>query len=110
MSAEQMTIEQKRAEWREELERALTRVDDLSDHPDLWEEEGRRLVAVARHLGGYGCPRCDGIGRLSYGDTSTWRGGVGGQAFTEDVCDLCWGTGRRDVVGANLRRMKGGVR
>jgi hypothetical protein len=42
------------------------------------------------------CPRCQGIGRRGYGSTSTWRGGVGGQAMTVGVCDQCWGSGSID--------------
>jgi len=110
VSAERKTVEQKRAEWREELERALSRSeDDLPDHPDIWEDEARRLVATARHLGGYACLKCGGIGRCVYSDTSTWRGGAGGQSLTESVCDRCWGTGRTDETGIDLRRLLGGA-
>lgn len=39
------------------------------------------------------CKRCRGAGVRAYGSTATWRGGVGGQAITSDVCDGCWGSG-----------------
>ena len=39
------------------------------------------------------CSGCGGIGWRTYGDTSTWRGGVGGQSLTDDVCCDCWGSG-----------------
>jgi hypothetical protein len=39
------------------------------------------------------CTHCSGLGVKSYGDTSTWHGGAGGQAITSDVCDHCWGSG-----------------
>ena len=39
------------------------------------------------------CKRCGGWGVRTYGGTSTWRGGVGGQMLTSDVCDGCWGSG-----------------
>lgn len=39
------------------------------------------------------CPDCSGLGVKTYGDTSTWRHGVGGQSFTNAVCDKCWGSG-----------------
>ena len=39
------------------------------------------------------CPECWGSGYKGYGDTSTWRGGVGGQMMTTDVCNKCWGSG-----------------
>jgi hypothetical protein len=39
------------------------------------------------------CSSCSGSGVKSYGSTSTWRGGIGGQMITTDVCDKCWGSG-----------------
>jgi hypothetical protein len=39
------------------------------------------------------CPTCQGSGYVYYSDTSTWRGGIGGQVFTHDVCNHCWGSG-----------------
>jgi len=39
------------------------------------------------------CPRCAGIGVRAYGNTSTWRRGIGGAAITKDACDECWGSG-----------------
>ena len=39
------------------------------------------------------CIKCSGSGYYSYSDTSTWRGGGGGQMFTTDVCNKCWGSG-----------------
>lgn len=49
------------------------------------------------------CPRCHGYGQRSYANTATWRGGMGGQAITQDVCDVCWGTGDRANPGYNIR-------
>lgn len=51
------------------------------------------------------CKDCGGAGRKAYGGTSTWRGGIGGQAITSDVCDLCWGTGDANRKGADLRKL-----
>jgi hypothetical protein len=62
-----------------------------------------QLLGVAHRLKGVACPQCYGEGRRSYPSTATWRGGCGGQAFTTDVCDTCWGTGRTDRRGADLR-------
>lgn len=42
------------------------------------------------------CHECGGRGVKSYGCTSTWRGGPGGQAITTDVCDQCWGSGKEN--------------
>ena len=39
------------------------------------------------------CSECSGSGYRLYGDTSTWRGGAGGQMMTADVCNKCWGSG-----------------
>jgi hypothetical protein len=52
------------------------------------------------------CPRCGGSGVRVYGDTTTWRRGIGGQSMTTDVCDDCWGTGDRAHKGVDLRRMR----
>lgn len=41
------------------------------------------------------CQECGGAGIKAYGSTATWRGGIGGQAITNDVCDKCWGSGDR---------------
>lgn len=41
------------------------------------------------------CHRCHGAGIRAYGSTATWRGGIGGQAITSDVCDACWGSGSK---------------
>lgn len=42
------------------------------------------------------CPRCNGFGVITYGNTSTWRGGIGGNMMTKDVCSSCWGSGSAD--------------
>jgi len=39
------------------------------------------------------CEACGGSGYQTYGSTATWRGGVGGQSMTTDVCCECWGSG-----------------
>jgi len=52
------------------------------------------------------CQVCGGSGRREYSNTSTWRGGAGGRAFTADVCDTCWGTGDRFRTGVDLRRLR----
>lgn len=57
-----------------------------------------------RRLAEGGCPNCANTGRRMYPNTNTWRrGGVSGQAFTEDVCDQCWGSGDESNPGKNLR-------
>lgn len=51
------------------------------------------------------CAVCSGSGRRGYANTSTWRGGSGGQMLTDDVCDSCWGSGDAERPGANLRKL-----
>lgn len=51
------------------------------------------------------CPKCNGSGVRMYGSTATWRGGIGGQMCTSDVCDQCWGSGDEHRKGADLRQL-----
>jgi hypothetical protein len=51
------------------------------------------------------CLACGGAGVKSYPSTSTWRGGIGGQAFTTDVCDKCWGSGDRNNAWPSHRAL-----
>ena len=52
------------------------------------------------------CKACGGAGVRAYGDTATWRGGIGGQMITSDICDKCWGSGNAEKPWMNLRRYK----
>lgn len=63
------------------------------------------LLGIAHQLHGVACPACMGRGQRAYASTSTWHGGIGGSAITDDICDVCWGTGRTDRTGANLREL-----
>lgn len=51
------------------------------------------------------CPACNGVGRRTYGNGSTWRGGMGTSSCEIDVCDKCWGSGDTDRPGVDLRAM-----
>jgi hypothetical protein len=55
------------------------------------------------------CASCRGVGQRLYGSTATWRGGIGGAAMTEDVCDVCWGTGDSSHPGYDIRKHEAGV-
>jgi DnaJ-class molecular chaperone len=63
---------------------------DAQDKLDLNIGAERREFAERR---GGACEMCSGSGIQTYGNTSTWRHGIGGQAMTPDVCDRCWGSG-----------------
>ena len=52
------------------------------------------------------CLKCGGAGNKAYSSTATWRGGIGGQSITTDICDACWGTGDRYRIGCDLRRLR----
>jgi hypothetical protein len=62
---------------------------------------GQRLLFVEAR-GGL-CDECGGAGIKLYSSTATWRGGCGGQAFTADVCDVCWGSGAREPWPSHRR-------
>lgn len=49
------------------------------------------------------CTACNGSGVKSYASTSTWVGGYGGSMMTTDVCNKCWGTGKENQKGVDLR-------
>ena len=74
-----------------------------------WDELDRGCQKWIEHLDWRGvqdpCWVCCGSGVRDYGSTSTWRGGVGGQMITTDVCDHCWGTGDEYRHGADLRKL-----
>lgn len=79
-------------EWAERIERALAPAGEA-----LLEYRCIRTFEEP-------CPDCGGAGRRWYGSTATWRGGLGGQAFTPDVCDKCWGSGIKDQPWPSHRR------
>jgi hypothetical protein len=56
------------------------------------------------------CRGCRGWGRKAYPDTTTWRGGAGGQSITSGVCDECWGSGDPARPWADLRKVERAMR
>ena len=52
------------------------------------------------------CEACAGVGVRVYSNTSTWRKGVGGQAITSGICDVCWGSGDPEKPWLNLRELE----
>jgi len=57
-------------------------------------------------MGDKPCPKCGGVGHRAYGNTSTWRGGIGGQMITDGICDECWGSGNAAKPWTNLRELR----
>ena len=70
-------------------------------------DQARVLLSFALELHGIACSECHGYGGKTYPSTALWRrGGIAGQAFTWGVCDACWGTGRTDKKGINIRALE----
>lgn len=69
-------------------------------------EAGEQILGIARQLAGHACDACSGFGYKVYSSTATWRGGIGGQAITRDVCDVCWGTGDKNSKGVDLKTLR----
>ncbi len=49
---------------------------------------------------------CSGYGVKTYGDTSTWIGGIGGQTITQGICNKCWGTGDAQRPGTSFKYLR----
>lgn len=96
-------------EWEHACTRAIETVCTHPDHERVGElaiDMAEDLRALAHSLRGVACSTCSGYGRRMYSSTATWRGGMGGAAMTVSVCDKCWGTGRSDRSGPDLRKME----
>jgi len=50
------------------------------------------------------CEDCDGTGIKLYPNTATYHLDeiIAGQGFTEDTCNVCWGSGDSEKPGKNL--------
>jgi hypothetical protein len=66
------------------------------DAGDVAIEGAKDLLAAAYRLKGVACSACDGRGEVTYGETSSTIG----------ICERCWGTGRADKTGPDLRRIE----
>lgn len=70
------------------------------------DEEYERFLSwrgIDRFSGDVPCKPCGASGIRVYPSTATWRGGVGGQALTNGICDKCWGSGNSEKPWLNLR-------
>lgn len=65
--------------------------------------ENAWLDAMNRRSVDNPCFACHGYGVKTYGSTSIWRGGIGGQAMTPGICNACWGSGDPDRPWMNLK-------
>lgn len=95
--------------WERSCERAKNDVLSWPDPMSVGDaaiDAAEDLLAVARILRGVACPACQGHGSRAYGSTATWHGGIGGQQISDGVCDVCWGTGRTDRTGVDLRKLQ----
>lgn len=92
-----------RDEWKARAERAERDKNELL--------EVRQSLHAAMMLewrcieSGCECLSCGGAGVKFYPSTATWRGGIGGQMFTNDVCDKCWGSGDRNNAWPSRRAL-----
>ncbi len=82
--------------------------DELERLSGDWRDRCYQEMLAARGIDSPddACLRCKGTGVRLYPDTTTWRGGVGGQIVTKGVCDECWGSGDRNVKWADLRKLE----
>lgn len=82
-------------EYKENGERLLAAADSWKAEAQREREARQSVNAVFVEERGVRepCESCGGHGVRVYGSTATWRGGIGGQAMTTYVCDVCWGSG-----------------
>ena len=95
--------------WEDACEQAKRMVLDeesFERQGDAGLEAAEHLAIIARLLKGISCKRCGGSGSSAYASSSGSSGGAGGMTMTAGVCDLCWGTGRSDRKGVNLKWMR----
>ena len=80
------------------------RVEDIEEKKDLMIFYARKLLSIAFIINDVICESCGGFGDKPYGSTSTSTGKPGSQTVTVGICDDCWGTGRTDINGIDLRK------
>jgi uncharacterized protein YlxW (UPF0749 family) len=86
-----------------EVERLRKQVHELQNQREHMYDTMLQWRGIERENGDEPCRGCNGSGVRAYGNTTTWRGGVGGQVITSDVCDKCWGSGNSENVWVNLK-------
>lgn len=88
-----------------ENSRLKEHVQKLQDRRDRAYDDMLLWRGIDRVCGDAPCKMCGGAGVRAYGNTTTWRGGIGGQMITSDICDKCWGSGNAERPWLNLRRL-----
>ena len=86
-----------------EVERLRKQIHELQNQREHMYDTMLQWRGIERENGDEPCRGCNGSGVRAYGNTTTWRGGVGGQVITSDVCDKCWGSGNSENVWVNLK-------
>ena len=94
------------AALRAQLEQARGEVERITADRDARREQQYAEMLEWRGISEHdsACKICGGSGRKTYGSTSTWRGGGGGQMMTVSVCDACWGSGMADKPWPSWRK------
>lgn len=84
--------------------------EDEQDARAFWIGAAAALRGFCLRKARVACTMCRGEGTYTYGSGSTWRGGAGTCSFEVDTCDVCWGTGRSDDIGTDLRVVRAHIR
>jgi len=88
-----------------EIEALKDKIETITKQRDRMYDDMLLWRGIDRDGGDTPCKACSGAGVRAYGDTATWRGGIGGQVITNDICDKCWGSGKAKKPWLNLRRL-----
>jgi cell division protein FtsB len=97
------TLQEENERLQADVERLRKQVHELQNQREHMYDTMLQWRGIERENGDEPCRGCNGSGVRAYGNTTTWRGGVGGQVITSDVCDKCWGSGNSENVWVNLK-------
>ena len=93
----------------DKLSTYLKELNDLASEEEFNVEAtlemAENITAMVKNLGEIQCSTCQGFGTRAYFNTSMYMGGIGGQTITTGTCNKCWGTGRKDRTGVNLKQL-----
>jgi uncharacterized protein YukE len=97
------TLQEENERLQADVERLRKQVHELQNQREHMYDTMLQWRGIERENGDEPCRGCNGSGVRAYGNATTWRGGVGGQVITSDVCDKCWGSGNSENVWVNLK-------